>query len=177
MPRVDYRELGPDEIGRVPEIGRAEWIDGVYRVRRGSLELEPAAIDVEGWDFDELRRSQARIVQCLARGGAAWGAFAGTRLIGIAVLDGAFLGPAGDTLDLYFLYVDAEHRDEGLGGELLEWACARAAARGAKRIYVSATPSRHTVDFYRRRGFTLAARPDPELFALEPEDVHMVRDL
>jgi hypothetical protein len=40
-------------------------------------------------------------------------------------------------------------------------------------MVVSATPSANTVRFYRGRGFELMAHPLPELFELEPEDVHM----
>jgi len=39
---------------------------------------------------------------------------------------------------------------------------------------VSATPSGPTVDFYRSRGFEPTDEPDPALFALEPDDIHMV---
>ena len=39
--------------------------------------------------------------------------------------------------------------------------------------YVSATPSSATVDAYLRLGAELLERPDPELFAEEPEDIHL----
>lgn len=48
-----------------------------------------------------------------------------------------------------------------------------ARAMGAERLYVSATPSRRTIDFYLRLGFTVSPSPDPELYALEPEDIHL----
>jgi hypothetical protein len=44
-------------------------------------------------------------------------------------------------------------------------------------LYVSATPTRGTVDFYVSQGFTPLATPDERLFALEPEDIHMERVL
>ena len=31
--------------------------------------------------------------------------------------------------------------------------------------------------FYRGQGFTPTPEPDPELLALEPEDIHMILDL
>jgi hypothetical protein len=40
-------------------------------------------------------------------------------------------------------------------------------------MVVSATPSENTVRFYQGRGFELMTQPLPELFDLEPEDVHM----
>ena len=50
-----------------------------------------------------------------------------------------------------------------------------AAARelGAAFLYVSAAPTRHTVEFYLRCGARLAEDPDPELLALEPHDIHL----
>ena len=56
-------------------------------------------------------------------------------------------------------------------------AIARARALGARRLYVSATPSENTVGFYLRRGCRLAAEIDEALFALEPEDNHLELDL
>ena len=44
-------------------------------------------------------------------------------------------------------------------------------------MVVSATPSENTVRFYLRRGFAPMADPFPELFELEPEDVHMRKTL
>ena len=44
-------------------------------------------------------------------------------------------------------------------------------------MVVSATPSENTVRFYMDRGFGLMAQPLPELFELEPEDVHMKKVL
>jgi hypothetical protein len=48
-----------------------------------------------------------------------------------------------------------------------------ARADGARRLYVSATPTRATVDFYLRQGFEPLVVPNEKLFALEPDDIHM----
>ena len=39
---------------------------------------------------------------------------------------------------------------------------------------VSSTPTRATVDAYIRMGAERCPEPDPELFAREPEDIHLV---
>ena len=52
-----------------------------------------------------------------------------------------------------------------------------AARRGARRLYISATPSEGALRFYLSQGARLADPPDPELLALEPEDVHLVLSL
>jgi len=52
-------------------------------------------------------------------------------------------------------------------------------ARGAgdTEMVVSATASENTVRFYGGRGYELMVEPLPELFQLEPEDVHMKKRL
>jgi GNAT superfamily N-acetyltransferase len=71
------------------------------------------------------------------------------------------------------LYVDRDQRGRGLGRVLFALACEEAARRGAKSLYVSATPSENTIRFYLDLGCRLAPEPDAELLALEPEDVHL----
>ena len=48
---------------------------------------------------------------------------------------------------------------------------------GDAELVVSATPSGNTVRFYLARGFEPMAHPLPELFELEPEDIHMRKAL
>jgi N-acetylglutamate synthase-like GNAT family acetyltransferase len=64
-----------------------------------------------------------------------------------------------------------------LGTHLFELAKATARERGAKRLYISATPSENTVNFYLRLGCAVAGEPDPELLELEPEDIHLECDV
>ncbi|WP_431739759.1 hypothetical protein [Morganella morganii] len=56
------------------------------------------------------------------------------------------------------------------------FACCKTAAKemGAKGFYISSIPSENTVHFYQHPGCELIAKPDPALFALEPEDIHFV---
>ena len=44
-------------------------------------------------------------------------------------------------------------------------------------MYVSATPSESAVGFYRSLGFEQVTAVNPQLFALEPEDIHMILPL
>ena len=50
---------------------------------------------------------------------------------------------------------------------------ARARELGARRLYISSTPSENTVRFYLRRGARVTNEVDAALFALEPEDIHL----
>jgi hypothetical protein len=44
-------------------------------------------------------------------------------------------------------------------------------------LYISATPSENTINFYLRSGCRVTAQLDPELFALEPKDIHLECDV
>ena len=49
--------------------------------------------------------------------------------------------------------------------------------RGATSLYISATPTRGTVDAYLSMGAKLLVSPDPEILAREPDDIHLVLKL
>jgi predicted N-acetyltransferase YhbS len=174
---ISGRPLARDEIERVWEIDRSELVERVYRLEHGRLVLAPELHDVRGWPPGEAEKYTPILRACFDEGGWLHGLFEGEALIGAAVLAPRWLGRARDQLQLEFLHVGRGHRDRGLGRQLFDGACAEARARGAKRLYVSATPSQHTIDFYLRAGCALARELDPELYALEPEDIHLERAL
>lgn len=49
----------------------------------------------------------------------------------------------------------------------------RAKELGAKKLYISATPSKNTVDFYMHLGCKLASEINTDLYQLEPYDIHL----
>ena len=112
-------------------------------------------------------------MDCYDRGGVFVGAFDGATLAGVMILENKFIGRAQDTLQLKFLHVGRPYRDQGLGTALFQEAARLARARGAQRLYISATPSEHTINFYLGQGCVVTAEPDPELWELEPEDIHL----
>ena len=110
----------------------------------------------------------------LARGGVVLGAFEDNLLVGAASLRYQ-LEPG--MAQLVSLHVSQSHRRMGVASALTAEIFRLARESGAKRIYVSATPSRSAVGFYRRQGFELAEKVNDELFALEPEDIHLIKVL
>jgi N-acetylglutamate synthase-like GNAT family acetyltransferase len=76
-----------------------------------------------------------------------------------------------------FLHVGKSARKQGLGKKLFILAAEKAIELGAKKLYISATPSENTVNFYMQLGCVLATEIDEELFTLEPEDIHLEFDL
>lgn len=177
MKNIEYTRLDGESIDLVRTIDRSEVIDNIYYMRDGRLVLEEEHWELKGWPPGEPAENIEWIDKCLDRGGAAWGAFDGDILVGVGVLDGKWIGTSGDTLVMYFLHVSADYRAKGIGRTLIDLVRDRAMEMGARRLYVSATPSLNTVRFYQRMGFDLASEVDPELFEWEPEDIHMDMDL
>ena len=174
---IEGRVLSRDEIGEVWQIDRSESIEAVYHFVNGTLMLEPEHHDAKGWPPGEAERYTPILEACHDRGGWLYGLFENQKPIGAAVLESRFIGEGGDQLQLRFLHVSSNHRGKGLGRRLFGLAATEARRRGAKSLYISATPSEHTIDFYLRLGCRLVSEPDLELFELEPEDIHLEYDL
>jgi GNAT superfamily N-acetyltransferase len=170
---LERRRLGRGELDLLWTIDRAEVVERIYELRDGELVLRPDFFDIRGWPPGDREKSEPAHLASFDRGGVFLAIFDGSRLAAAAVVDTKRLGPAGDLVQLSFLHVGREHRGRGLGVELFEAARAIAADLDAEGVYVSATPSEHTIDFYRRRGCRVTNAPDPELLALEPDDIHL----
>ena len=174
---INGRELARDEIKTIWTIDRSEVIEGVYYLKHGTLVLEQEHYDMRGWSPGEAEKYTPILEDCYDRGGWFYGLFDDDRLIGVAVLESRFIGQDKDQLQLKFLHVSNPYRHKGLGKQLFDRASLEAQKRGARRLYISATPSEHTISFYRGLGCQVTPEPDPELFELEPEDIHLEYDL
>jgi GNAT superfamily N-acetyltransferase len=173
MGRLEVRALERGEIGRIWTIDRREHIANIYRLVDDGLQLEAHNFDVPGWHPDTIAETTPLLYEMFDRGARSFAAFDGGQLAGASVLDTLPRGERGDLLQLELLHVGRDYRGQGLGTRLFEQARTAARALGARGLYISATPSENTVRFYQRRGATLLAVPDPALFALEPEDIHL----
>jgi GNAT superfamily N-acetyltransferase len=176
---ITYRSMEPDEIDRMREIDRTETVRIGYSCE--AAQLERMSVDWEIPNFlleDTGEHSLAHQIDfCrghLNAGGCMIGAFDGHRMVGIGVLRPE-LRPG--LAQLAYLQVTNGYRRQGVASRLAEKLFQYAAAIGADHVYVSATPSGSAVGFYLRQGFSPVEQPLPELYALEPEDIHMVKDL
>lgn len=174
---LEPRALRRDEIKDIWQIDRSERVEAVYHLVDGRLVLRPERHEASGWAPGKPERDTPILEACFDRGGWFYGFFEGQRPIGVVVLESRFIGNCEDTLQLSFLHVSNRYRDKGIGRQLFMAAAAEARRRGAKSLYVSATPSEHTINFYLGLGCRVAATPEPELFELEPEDIHLEYDL
>ena len=175
---MQIRRLQAEDVSLVATIDRSEHVDVQYCVIDGELQQIPAAItEVAAWDptGSGPHSVTAEIAFCesvVARGGILLGAFDGERTVGLAIVH-----PAFDPLLawLAFLHVSRPYRRRGAAQALWNVAADIAVANGAELIYVSATPTESAVGFYLRQGCGLAHPVHPDLFAAEPEDIHLVR--
>ena len=171
--RVEMRELRREEIESVWTIDRREIVDAVYALQDGQLVLKPQHWDIRGWPPGEQETYMPLLLDCFDHGGAFTGSFDDGVLVGVVALESRLIGERKDQVQLKFLHVSQSHRKQGLGRALFEQAGEQARRLGARKLYISATPSQNTIDFYRHLGCRVAAEVDPELLALEPEDIHL----
>jgi predicted N-acetyltransferase YhbS len=167
------RSLQRDEIHLLWQIDRREIIENIYHLRDGKLVLEPEYFDMQGWPPGEAEHYTSILANCYDRGGIFWGVFEDEQIVGAAILENKFIGSKHDILQLKFLHVSRDQRKHGLGSRLFSLAVEKAKSLGAKKLYISATPSENTIKYYMKLGCVLASEIDPELFALEPEDIHL----
>jgi len=167
------QELTRKQVEQIWSIDRREVIDHVYYLQDGKLVLKPEHYDMQGWPPGEPEKYTPILYDCFDRGGTFYGAFEDSRLVGVAVLESRFIGQHKDQLQLTFLHVSHSHRKTGLGRRLFEHAAEKARRMHARKLYISATPSENTVNFYLHLGCVVTREVDPQLFALEPEDIHL----
>jgi GNAT superfamily N-acetyltransferase len=172
---VEFRSMGRTELSCVGEIDRRELIGVLYDQHGTELVARPGNWSSPPWDPDghgehSVEAQLHTLEHYVDTGGIAVGAFAGERLVGIGVVV-PHLRPT--IAQLAFLHVSAPFRATGIGRRLTEQLDEIARTSGDSEMVVSATPSENTVRFYLGRGFQPMAEPFAELFALEPEDVHM----
>ena len=71
------------------------------------------------------------------------------------------------------LYVSRGFRSSGIGKLLLQECMKTAREFGAEKLYISATPTKNTVDFYLNNGALITKELDTALFRMEPLDIHL----
>jgi GNAT superfamily N-acetyltransferase len=176
---ITLRPMAAAELGRIGEVDRSEHITREYAWRAGVLECRAVDVRARRWadvetGSDSVRGRVREWAPILSAGGVLVGAFEADALVGFAIYRP---GLTEDMGQLAALFVSAGHRRTGIGARLAAEVERLARAGGERRLYVSATPSAPTVAFYRSRGFAPARAPHPALFAAEPLDIHLVREL
>jgi GNAT superfamily N-acetyltransferase len=178
-PVITYRPFVLADLPRIRDIDRSERIDALYTQRGTQLEERRGNFDSPNWSSEgdgehSYAEQQRNVEELLASGAIALSAFDGDRLAGLGILV-PHLRPG--IAQLAYLHVSNGYRACGIGKRLSEDLDRIARDGGDAEIVVSATPSRNTVRFYMARGYQPMAEPLFELFALEPEDIHLHKKL
>jgi GNAT superfamily N-acetyltransferase len=166
-------------IARIGEVDRSEHVTQAYVYQDGGLLLEEVDWNVPPWfaqggGSHSVQGNIDAWTPFLDQGGVMLGALDEGCLVGFAIYRPHLEEDMGQ---LAVLFVDRSYRGQGIGRALTEQVIHLAEASGERRLYVSATPSAPTVDFYRSCGFELAEEVHPALYELEPEDIHLIREL
>jgi predicted N-acetyltransferase YhbS len=173
---AELRILAPDELTRLGEIDRSETIDSEYVLDDGVLLLVDltAPIEARRWSPQQLDHHVEHLREVQARGGVVVGVVDDGTLIALGAVDTRAVGGDPAVLQMTRLYVSRSRRGEGHGSRVVGALVGHARQLGAHALYISATPTRGTVDAYLRMGARLRLPPDPELFAEEPDDIHLL---
>jgi GNAT superfamily N-acetyltransferase len=176
---IEVKRITRAELSSVAEIDRTERIDLVYEQRGTELEERRGNWNSSPWDphghgEHSVEAQRQALEHYVDAGGTALGAYSKGRLVGIGVVV-PHLRP--EIAQLAFLHVSEAFRAKGIGRRLSDELDLIARDAGDTEIVVSATPSENTVRFYLSRGYELMAQALPELYELEPEDVHMSKAL
>ena len=179
MAPIRINRMNPDELHRISELDRSEHVTLAYEMKDGALTQIKVDWDVPAWfidgDGDHSLAEQVEFCRShLDHGGLMLGAFEDDLLVGAALVRPRL---RDDMAQLAFLHVSQGYRRQGIAGRLMQKACDIAREAGSRRMYVSSAPSSSAVDFYLSQGCRPAEGVDPELYALEPEDIHLVLDL
>jgi GNAT superfamily N-acetyltransferase len=176
---IRYARLERAELARIGEIDRTERIDTLYVQHGAELEARSGDFSARAWFVEgdgehSVAAQQKACEHYLDVGGSALGAFDGEPLVGIGVVV-PHVRPG--IAQLAYMHISDGYRGRGIGVRLSDELDRIAREAGDAEMVVSATPSENTVRFYLGRGFRPDAEPLPELYELEPEDVHLRKAL
>jgi GNAT superfamily N-acetyltransferase len=170
------RSLQISEIDLIwQQISRRELITQMYIQHQQHLELVDCFFDVQHWDSYHLENDPPKLKQLYEQGALFIGAFdAAEKLVGVSVVSNQIIAHYPNAKLLHYFYVDADQQGKGIGAKLMQAAKESAKQLGANQLYISATPSQRTVDFYIKHGAQPLSAPDQQLWQLEPEDIHLL---
>ena len=176
---ITYRWMAPEEIEQLREIDRTEIIRTGYKYADGELQKIDVNWDAPNWDpnGDHEFSMTAQINFCrdhLEKGGKMYGAFDEKKLVGIGIITPNI---QENVVQLAYLHMSKGYRRMGVGNRIFSTLVEKAKQLGGRQMYVTAVPSGSAVGFYLSKGFQPTDSPIPELFELEPDDIHMIKSL
>lgn len=170
---LEFRELQPSEILSIGNIDRSEQISQQYFLHGKELKVKFVEYRVSGFDLLDLEKLIGNQLDMLDANGSVVGCFEFDKIVGVVSVDARLFGAFNQFSKMDILYVDANYRKRGIGQKLVVMAKHKALSFGASKLYISATPTKQTVDFYLNLGACILTSPIEQLYRLEPEDIHL----
>ena len=177
MQNITYSALSLEDLSKIAEIDRSENISEAYIYKNGQLLIEPVNEIVTAFEPAELASIIENQKYLKQGGGEVIGAFINNTLVGVASIENKKRGLRSEYCKMDILYVSNACRGQKIGQHLVEEIKKVARNYQAKKLYISATPTKATVDFYMKAGARLTKEIDLELFDLEPLDIHLEMDV
>jgi N-acetylglutamate synthase-like GNAT family acetyltransferase len=170
---IVIRRLKIDEVEKIRSIDRSEVIENIFVFSDHKLIEKDVHYDMKGFSISAINNIIERQKELIMAKGEVFGAFDGDLLVGVASVENKIRGSKNRYCKMDILHVSNKYRKKGIATRLIA-ECKNAAMNfGANRLYISATESKNTVEFYQKRGAILVEELDDELFKLEPEDIHL----
>lgn len=128
---------------------------------------------VEDWGEKEFEYLVKCLKNTVRTGGAVYGAFQNSKLVGIASAESKFFGSCGQYLELSCIHVTEKLRGSGIGKKLFRLICEWAREQGAKKLYISGHSSVESQSFYKAMCCTEAEEYSPVHVEKEPCDCQL----
>ncbi len=151
---------------------RHQTVTECWRKTDNGWKLVPNVYE-ENWPQDQCRKMAEEVVNHINLDQTGFGAFAGERIIGFAIVSHRIFGVTARYAQLVCLQVSEDYRHQGIGRRLFSLACEEARQLGADKLYISAHSSKESQAAYRALGCSFAEEINEKLAAAEPYDVQM----
>lgn len=172
---IELRPLAQSELELIwSQINRRELITQMYWQHGDELEAYDCHHDVEAWDAKMVAEDRISLNKAYNKGAIFTGAWDAERLVGVCVVSKEPIASFVGARFLKYFYIDADYRGCGIGAKLMQAAKHSVQQLKGNALYISSIPTCNTVDFYISQGAEVLVEPDPDLFELEPEDVHLL---
>jgi ribosomal protein S18 acetylase RimI-like enzyme len=175
---IIIKELPITEISQLALIDRAETVHTVYHVVNKKLVKKNEEFVIPSWSLEDNGShsvpAKIRGMEPDLKNGTLLGAYVNGTLAGLGSIRYQL---TADMAQLLSLHVSKPFRRLRVASALYNELERLAIDSKAKFFYVSACPTGSAVEFYLSKGFQPVESPNPQLFAEEPDDIHMIKTL
>jgi N-acetylglutamate synthase-like GNAT family acetyltransferase len=132
---------------------------------------------IDDWDEEKKAEIIQSLIKCVNDNGKVIGAYESGRLAGFANVEAKLFGARNEYAELPYIHVSNEKRGCGIGKKLFQMCCSEAQKLGARKLYIAAHPSIESQAFYKKAGCTLAEEINEAIFAKEPLDLQLEKNV